>query len=228
MEDKQLKQRLGRFIKPDERDKKFLIKSMLPMETPGITYKYWWPSGWWGDQGYLPQCVAYSWAHWLAAGPITQKKSREGGTAPVDTNYLYNEAQKIDMWPGEDYDGTSVRAGVKVLKSMGFVGGYNWSWDIDTTVNALLTLGPVVVGTWWHRDMFYPNENGVITATGDKLGGHAYLLDGVNVNKEIIRIKNSWGRSWGKNGFAYISFEDMDKLIKDYGEVCLATEINVE
>jgi len=227
MNDNQLKSKLGRFSKPDVRDKQFLISSMLPKKLPGIDYKYWWTNGWWGNQGYKPQCVAYSWAHWLAAGPITQKSSRKGGVAPYDTAYLYNEAQKIDRWPGEDYDGTSVRAGVKVLQSAGYIKGYNWSWDIDTTVNALLTLGPVVVGTWWLRDMFYPNEKGIIKATGNKLGGHAYLLDGVNVKKKLIRIKNSWGRDWGKKGFAYISFDDMDKLIKDYGEVCMANEINV-
>lgn len=227
MDEKTLQSKLGRIIIPDDRDKKFLISSLLPTQLPGINYKYWWPSGWWGDQGYTPHCVAYSWVHWLAAGPITQKGRRVGGVAPYDTTILYNEAQKVDEWPGEDYDGTSVRAGAKVLKTLGFVGGYSWSWDLNTTVNAILTLGPVVVGTWWLRNMFYPNEFGIISASGDKMGGHAYLLDGVNVEKRLIRIKNSWGREWGKNGFAYISFEDMEKLILDQGEVCLATEINL-
>mgnify|MGYP006891290300 CR=1 FL=1 len=89
---------------------------------------------------------------------ISQKASRKGGVAPFDTTFLYNEAQKIDQWPGEDYDGTSVRAGAAVLKSKGYISGYNWAWDVETVVNALLTLGPVVVGTWWTYDMFFPNE----------------------------------------------------------------------
>jgi len=73
--------------------------------------------------------------------------------------------------------------------------------------------------------MFFPNADGLIKATGEKMGGHAYLLDGINVNKKLIRIKNSWGKNWGKKGFAYISFEDMEKLILDQGEACLAIEI---
>jgi hypothetical protein len=218
------KSRLGRIHLPDERDKKYQIKSLLPAEMPGVDYKYWWPSGWWGDQGYYPHCVAYSWAHWLAAGPITQKKSRTGGKAPVDTTYLYTEAQKVDQWPGEDYDGTSVRAGATILKNLGFIKSYNWAWDIENTVNALLTLGPVVVGTVWTYGMCFPDEKGVIDTSGSILGGHAYLLDGVNVKKKMIRIKNSWGREWGKNGFAYISFDDMNGLIQQYGEICLAVE----
>lgn len=227
MKENQLISKLGRIIIPDERDKNFLMSSLLPKELPGIIYKYWWPSGWWGDQGHTPQCVAYSWTHWLAAGPITQKGRRAGGYPPFDTNYLYQEAQKVDEWPGESYDGTSVRAGAKVLKTNGFINGYSWAWDLNTTVNALLTVGPVVVGTWWLYNMFFPNSDGKITATGAKMGGHAYLLDGINVEKRIIRIKNSWGREWGKNGFAYISFEDMESLILDNGEACLATEINL-
>lgn len=89
----------------------------------------------------------------------------------------------------------------------------------------MLYKGPVVVGTYWLRDMFYPN-NGLITATGNVAGGHAYLLDGINTKRGIIRIKNSWGRNWGKKGFAYISIDDMSKLINMNGEACIAIEIN--
>lgn len=220
-----LKTKLGRIYVPDERDKKFQLKSALPKETPGITYKYWWPSGWWGDQGATPHCVAYSWVHWLAEGPLTQGAKRKGTEPAINTTYLYNEAQKVDAWEGEDYDGTSVRAGAKILKNEGFISSYNWAWDIDTIVNAILVAGPMVVGTVWTYDMFFPNDKGIITATGEQMGGHAYLLDGVNTKKEILRIKNSWGRNWGKNGFAYISFDDMAKLISQYGEACLAVEI---
>ena len=225
--EKQLMSKLGRFVKTDDRDKKFLISSRLPKKASLKTYKYWWTNGWWGNQGYTPQCVAYSWVHWLASGPITQKTSREGGVSPYDVSHLYNEAQKIDIWPGEDYDGTSVRAGAKVLQSAGYINGYSWAWDIQTAVDALLNLGPIVVGTWWYYDMFFPNAKGVITPTGSKMGGHAYLLDGVNTKTRMVRIKNSWGRDWGKTGFAYMSFDDMDKLIKDSGEICMANEINV-
>lgn len=221
-----LKHRLGRYYYPDDRDKGFMMKSIVPKETPGINYKYWWPSGWWGDQGYTPQCVAYSWAHWLAEGHITQKESRKNGSSPIDPEYLYNESQKVDMWEGENYDGTSVRAGAKILKNHGFISEYLWAWDLNTTIRAILTSGPVVAGTWWYSDMFFPDKKGIINVSGDKMGGHAYLLDGVNTDREIFRIKNSWGRNWGNKGFGYISFDDMEKLILDYGEICLAKEID--
>ena len=211
---------LGRLFIPDERDKKYHLKSLMPKAAVTITSKYWWAAGWWGDQGETSECVAYSWTHWLAEGPIVQK-----GKPPINPDVLYNEAQKVDEWPGENYDGTSVRAGAKVLQSKGFISTYNWAWDIETVKTCLLTTGPMVVGTLWYDNMFYPDINGLIKVGGAIAGGHAYLLDGINVKTGLIRIKNSWGKSWGKGGFAYISIADMEKLILDDGEACLATEI---
>lgn len=145
---------------------------------------------------------------------------------PTTTNGTFLARRKGNIFiTGNSYDGTSVRAGAKILKKQGFINSYYWAWDIDTIVDALLNLGPIVVGTWWTEDMFYPDTKGWIKATGEMAGGHAYLLDGVNTKKKKIRIKNSWGREWGKNGFAYISFDDLDQLIKMNGEACLATEI---
>lgn len=211
---------LGRLPSADERDKNFLMKTILP-KTVTITSKYWDDRGWWGDQGALPQCVGYSLAHWLENSPITHK-----ATPPVvPPSVIYSQAQKIDEWPGEDYDGTSVRAGAKVLQDMGFIGEYRWSFDLATTIDAVLTKGPVVVGTNWYESMFYPT-NGLIKVSGNVAGGHAYLINGVNTNNKLFRIKNSWGQSWGIKGRAYISFSDMERLIHEDGEVMLGVEIN--
>lgn len=197
--------------------------SSVIRKEPGRTYRYWWPSGWWGDQGYTPQCVSYAWLHFVEDGPITHPETK-GSQVVMDPTQLYNEAQLVDAWPGENYDGTSVRAGVKRLRHHGFVNSYWWAWDVDTVVEALLSSSPVVVGTYWHSDMFYPDEDGNISPGGGKSGGHAYLLNGVNIDRGIIRIKNSWGRYWGKNGYAYMSIDDMGTLLDDYGEACVASQ----
>ncbi len=210
---------LGRLPSSDERDKQYQIG--LPLGTSARTSRYWNANGWWGDQALYPHCVGFAWTHWVEDGPVTQK-----GPAPiVDPHKVYSEAQKIDEWPGEEYDGTSVRAGAKVLQSKGFISEYRWAWDVDTLIEAILELGPVVVGTNWYEDMFNPDETGLIKVGGRVAGGHAYLINGVNKKKRLFRLKNSWGRNWGLKGHAYISFDDMSRLIAEDGEICLGIEI---
>jgi C1A family cysteine protease len=132
----------------------------------------------------------------------------------------------VDEWPGENYDGTSVRAAAKYLQKTGKIKSYYWAFDVNTLTNTVLNVAPVVVGTYWFYNMFYPDRNGLIRATGQIAGGHAYVINGVDTIKKQFRIKNSWGKTWGQGGHAFISFSDMDKLIKLNGEICLATENN--
>jgi hypothetical protein len=149
----------------------------------------------------------------------------------LQPDWIYHEAQKVDEWPGESYDGTSVRAGAKVLLDQGKIQEYQWSFDLDTVISHLLEVGPVVVGTNWYEQMFTPvpikNSKAVqIKIGGDVAGGHAWKLDGVSLNLKLIRMKNSWGKEWGTNGFARISFDDMERLIHEQGEACRAVEIS--
>lgn len=224
--------KLGRLHSVDERDGKYPMRALLPQKLEEKTFKYWCPNMWWEDQGQTPKCVAFSWAHWLAEGsktqPLSRKYHKSTGGEPFNTDNLYNWAQQVDEWEGTNYDGTSVRAGARVLKNYNFIESYHWASSIDDITNTLLHLGPVVVGTNWYYDMFYPNQEGIISVNGQLMGGHAYLLDGINIKKGLIRIKNSWGKSWGHRGFAYITIADMEKLLGWEGEACIAVEINKE
>ncbi len=190
---------------------------------PPDARRFWFPGGWWGDQGSTPQCVAYAWTHWLEDGPITQP-----GPGPIiQPQLLYDECQILDEWPGEDYEGTSVRAGAKALQTRSLIESYHWasaSNPIPDLVDCLLYCGPVVVGTEWFEDMFNPGADGFLDVSGPSVGGHAYKLDGVNTKRAFFRIKNSWGRDWGNHGFAFVSFEDLERLLKNDGEACLAKE----
>jgi hypothetical protein len=188
----------------------------------GLTSKYWDDNFWWGDQGNTPQCVGYAWSHWISDAPIIHSGSQPN----ILPSLIYTEAQKIDEWPGENYDGTSVRAGAKYLQNTNKIVSYYWGFDIDTLKNTVLNIAPVVVGTNWYYNMFFPDVNGLIKATGYLAGGHAYVINGVDTQKQLFRIKNSWGIGWGLQGHAFISFSDMTKLITQSGEICLAIENN--
>lgn len=200
----------GRYPAPDPRDRRYLIQRQETRRA----YRYWSRSCWTGDQGATPQCVGYAWAHWLANEPLTQR---------LDPTGIYQFAQQLDEWDGTDYDGTSVRAGAKVLRSLGFVREFRWAANLNQLVYAVAEVGPVVCGTDWTSGMESVGSDGYVSATGNILGGHAWLIDGVNLSRGVFRLKNSWGESWGKRGRAWIGFGDVQRLMPG-GEFCLAIE----
>jgi hypothetical protein len=218
-----MEEKFGRVYSFDARDNKYLIANS-PFYSTSKTKRiqYWDDEQWWGNQGNTSECVAYSWIHWLEDGPVYQPTSPQPILNP---NTVYKAAQKIDEWPGENYNGTSIRAGAKILQQQGFIQNYYWTRDVNVLANTILNTGPVVVGTYWYSNMMRPNlRTGLMSATGRILGAHAYVINGVDLNRRLFRIKNSWGRKWGLNGRAFISFTDMSRLMRMQGEVCLAIE----
>lgn len=211
----------------DDRDRLFTV--VRRPVAPGVTYRYWWQAGWWGDQGTTSQCVAYSWAHWLEDGPITQPDP-----APIlKPSVIYRNAQRIDEWPGEDYLGTSVRAGAKVLRNRGFITEFHRAFTVADIENVLLTQGPMCVGTAWHEGFDLPDgitdrDDALISEiTGPMRGGHAYVINGVNRVARIFRMKNSWGRAWARSGNAFMTYDVLEQLLADDGEAWIAVEKGV-
>lgn len=213
---------LGRIYIPDHRDKNYPLSAILPKKAANITRRMWRSSTFWGNQGETSQCVAYSWLHYIHHGPLYWP----GKNPVMEPAEVYKQAQEIDEWPGENYEGTSVRAGAEVLKKWGWILEYRWGYSMDELIQAVLHIGPVVVGTDWLTGMFEPDSKGFIRATGWPAGGHAWLIDGIDTKQQYFRLKNSWGRGWALKGQAYISFKDLEYLINQpWAEICLAKEI---
>lgn len=216
--------KLGRHYAPDLNDRRFLL-SPPRQEAAQIESRYWFHQGVL-DQGDSSACVGFSTRQWLNMGPVRNLN----GPSAMD---IYRTAQTLDEWPGTEpaYYGTSVRASFKHMKAIGLVERYNWAFDLDTVVDHVLTVGPMVLGTSYFKDMMATDKQGFIHAGGRMVGGHAYVLKGVSRTRKCPdgsvgcgRIINSWSDQWGQKGLAWISFKDLDALIKDYGEACAAVE----
>lgn len=203
--------KFGRLVSPDPRDRMFQVHRSRSTRVR----RYWRDSAAWYDQGDTSSCVGHAWAHWAVNAPVVQR---------IDPFGVYTLARFLDEWDGEDYDGTSVRAGAKVMLALGYIAEYRWATTLQLAIDALLEQGPVVVGTTWYEGMFEPDRGGFIHPTGDAVGGHAYLWTGVDTKAEKIRVKNSWSQQWGQDGRAWLSFADAKQLIAEDGEVCLALE----
>jgi hypothetical protein len=204
---------LGRRPARDERDQGFVLRPSVPARPPEALWRLWWI----GDQGDLPYCVGYAWHALLRAAPLVQAKP---GPARI-----YHQAQQRDEWPGEDYEGTSVRGGAKAVKAAGQLKSYGWAFDLETVLNWLGTNGPVVLGTNWYAGMFSPDQTGLIVPNGELVGGHAYLAIGYDDATGLLLCQNSWGPEWGLNGRFKIRYADADALVHEPdAEACTAVE----
>lgn len=206
--------RLDRVIHFDEKSRAFPVREVIAPTKPR---SYSWKAGPVVDQGKEGACVGFGWTGSVLARP-------QACPPPADANAyalgVYREAQKIDAYPGEDYSGTDVLAGAKVLQSRGIVVEYRWAFGLDDVVLALGYKGTVVLGINWYESM-YEAPNGRVNVSGQKVGGHCILARGVNVKNQTVLLRNSWGVDWGSGGDAVISFDDLGKLLADAGEACV-------
>ena len=206
---------------PDPRDFQYPMRSLLPSAPSARVSRYWNQSLWWGDQGQTPQCVAYASVAWLEDGPVTQARMPH---PIVDPDVLYHECQLYDEIPGTDYDGTTTRGAMKAMQARGFIQSYHWALTIDDVLQWVLERGPVLIGTNWYSTMMEPDDAGIIHVGGRVVGGHETVLNGVNQHVGLFRGKNSWGRDWGRHGNYYIGTADLERLLAEDGEMCVAVE----
>lgn len=210
--------RLDRLRQQDPRSLEFPITAVVP---EGVKQRTW-ALNERLDQGREGACVGFGVSHRIAAAPIEAK-----GITDVTAQAIYKAAQKIDPWPGEQYEGTSVLAGVQVAQQLGHFTEYRWCFGVDDMMRALSHEGPIVVGTVWKDSMFAPAANGVLDCSGTNQGGHCYLIRGLDLRKKggpYFRITNSWGPDWGKKGDAWIRVEDYEAHLLPEGDACVPVE----
>lgn len=222
----------------------FDIRSRNFRAVEGIEHKifrsYTWPCNTFLDQGSEGACVGFSIAHELAAIPVAYPATEETALK------IYRRAREVDEWPGEDYDGTSVLAGIKSVKELILAtdglpvfSEYRWAFGLEDLVRVLGRKGPCILGVNWYSNMFNTDKAGFIHASGYVAGGHAILARGVtfrykikgtgirndftalDFDKSYVTLHNSWGVKWGRNGTAKISFNDLDKLLNEQGEAVI-------
>lgn len=165
-------------------------------------------ASWWKfyDQGQEGACVGFS----ISRGMTLLNRKR------FQAHWLYKEAQKVDEWEGEDYEGTSVRAGLEVLRTVGHVPTARFRLFQRYNPKA----GEGISEYRWATD---------VEQIIEVLGGVANLY-------EIggVPMLNSWGaggyregHSWVGNGWphtVYIPFETLEILLRQDGEAGLISD----
>lgn len=211
----------------DNRSRLYGISDVLNIkDTDGISVL--WGEGTVLDQGSEGACVGFGWAGEILAqpvAPVVQPTEDQGNRNALE---YYKRAKKLDQWPGENYDGTSVIAGAKVMKEMGFIQEYRWCFSIEELRAAVISEGPVVIGIPWYESMYYTDHNGKVVIAGKEVGGHCLVVTGYisnmlvdGVQQEVFRWRNSWGSDYGINGSAFITYKDLSKLVSHNAEMCV-------
>lgn len=216
---------LGFVPDPDPQDHLYPMELAMEVAPVVLPVEFMYKTGPILNQGKAPKCVGYSTRQFLTTGLI----ENTGPNPSADT--IYCEARKRDPWDGDcstgELTGTSVRAAMKYLQEQGFISTYLWAFHAETVRQWILQgKGPCVIGSPWYDSMYRTVAGRCVVNTNTALrGGHAYLLSGYNDKKKLFRITNSWGKSWGQQGHAWIRYADLDTLFANHAECCTATEL---
>lgn len=126
-------------------------------------------------------------------------------------NYGFEYAETSPLELEADYPYTAKDGKVckfQPAKGGGKVKSYNTVASLDTDqLKAALMKGPVSVAIEADDPTFQQYKSGVITHDcGDQLD-HGVLAVGYGTEggQEYILVKNSWGSSWGDNGYVKIA-----------------------
>jgi C1A family cysteine protease len=173
--------------------------------------------------------------------------TREEALYDLSEQWTYWNAKKIDPW-GPSVEGTSIRYAMKVLQKIGCPPEKAWeytdnkidigkpeSWahliarwntidsywrlqTVEQIIDALRTVGPVVLGVGCYEEIFNPDSDGFVSYPKQPqycYGGHAILACGYDYNKERVLFKNSWGTNWGVDGYGWFGLDYLKSFCWD-------------
>jgi hypothetical protein len=189
------------------------------------------------DQGQEGACTGFALAaaihRLLKVNPDTTDGRRR-----VSPQMLYTMARRHDEWPGEDYEGSSLRGALRGFYNCGVCSETLWGikqQDVTlasardartTTLGAYYRLRPnlsdyhaainetgvIYVSASVHEGWENP-AGGKIKPGGEETGGHAFVI--VGYTDAGFWIQNSWGKDWGKGGLALWEYCDWARCITD-------------
>ncbi|MDA1091668.1 MAG: C1 family peptidase [Acidobacteria bacterium] len=171
------------------------------------------------DQGKEGSCTGFGLAalvnYWHA-----NRRAKSGSSALVSPHMLYALAKRYDEWPGEKYEGSSIRGGMKGWLRHGVCSSKLWSAskkDTEITAGIMKDALQRPLGAYYrvrhlHLNHMHAalNETGILYASGDvhagwdntdskgripwtdeKTGGHAYATSATTSTASGSRIRGT-------------------------------------
>lgn len=212
--------RLGRHVLHDSRSLRFLAPRKDPATLTSVRHMVHIPIL---DQGDVGSCTGHAGTAALGSDPFWTG-AQSFLTDPHDPHeyavMLYSQATMLDPWPGQwepDDTGSDGLSIAKALKARGLISGYQAATSLEAALTALAQR-VVIVGTSWYSGMYEVAADGRMNVSGATLGGHEFALDELDVENERVWMRNSWGESYGLRGRAWMGWEDLRRLLADFGD----------
>ena len=187
------------------------------------------------NQGTEGACTGFGLA--TVANYLLRRRKVVPDPTLVSARMFYEMAKRYDEWPGEAYEGSSARGAMKGWHKHGICADTRWPYKSTTKsrglteektsdalkrplgayyrVNhkdlvamhaAMAEVGILYVTASVHDGWDRVDSKGNIPFSKKSLGGHAFAI--VAYDQAGLWIQNSWGPTWGKGGFARISYDD--------------------
>ena len=86
----------------------------------------------------------------------------------------------------------------------------DWGWvenNVESIKQALIDYGPLVFCAHFWKDFFTYSGGVYRHRWGALAGGHVMTIIGYDDNEECFIVKNSWGKSWGENGYYKMAYD---------------------
>lgn len=204
---------LGRLREHDPRSRAFAFSpATLTLPAYSVTHTRRVPIF---DQGSLGSCTGNAAAGWLGSDPHGTAKADEALAVS-----LYSEATRLDGFDGEyppDDSGSSGNAVAKALKRRGLITRYEHAFSFRAALAAIV-VAPVIVGVPWYENMFEPLDSGYVEIGGDVVGGHEFLIRGIDPRRQHVLCDNSWSTAWGRRGRFWLRFATLERLLAEQGD----------
>lgn len=215
---------LGRHIQHDPRNRMFAapVSEMIPEKD--FRWRHY---GMKLNQGNVGACTGFAGANAMNTMPYRRALAKRHTFVNEDGLAFYVGATNRDPYEGSypPHDtGSSGLAVCQELQAQRIITGYNWSFGFNHGLGSLVN-GPLMQGTYWTEQMFYPDNDGRVKPIGPDAGGHEYVWVGIEYRSKRQASQNrswflnSWGL-WGpKMGYFYMTWEDHMNLLARDGDL---------
>lgn len=211
--------RLGRHVKHDPRSRQYVAEA-APMVHDVLHAAHGLPL----NQGDLGDCTANALCAALNCGP------NYSASGPAVRSYPAVEADAITLYsrettdegapyPPNDPGGTGL-AVCRAGQELGWLERYAHAFDFNRALRALV-LRPVIAGINWYDSMDEPDSSGLVSISPNAFvrGGHEVCGAQIITADRLVVFWNSWGSGWGIQGQFAMTYDTIERLLSEQGDI---------